>query len=246
MTILKCLIVTENPVLYKILSDYINNHHNLELLPPLHQLTVVSTQTSGFDQVDILLIDVKRNVSSLLKILLQYFKKIDHLVWIADAGDFKNTPMSASDLYHLKTPVTTEKLHKLIKLVMVRIENREHTIQINSPKGIYIKSSEKDIGYVHCHVTEITVIEVMNKALTIHTTERGTITANLPLSKIEAKLGGGYFIRISRSFMVSERYIDRVSGNIVHMLKYAHQLKIGSTYLDSVHRRILINTLNYE
>lgn len=159
---------------------------------------------AGNKGYDILLLDVQMKVISGVGLAREIRGNNDgvQIVFITGYPDFMAEGYDVSALHYLLKPVDEGKFFDVLDKAVTRLRIAPRTILL----------SKKD-GDVRIKLDDIIYAEVMSHTTTLYLLT-GTEVVNMRITDIEKLLGDGFF-RCHRSFIVSLRYVRRVTRTSV-------------------------------
>lgn len=223
---LTCVIIEDEPLARKLLSEYVSKVPSLVLLNsfsnPLEALDFLRN-----NEPDILFLDVQMpEISgiSLLKILKT--KPVVILTTAYSEYAIEGYELDVTD--YLLKPITFERFLKSIEKVTERLAGsnaplrKEKVLQDHEVKTTILK---KDISYlfvkdgtkhVKLNLNDIMFIKGLKDYISIHT-PKGKITTLQRLKKLEEQLPSSKFIRVHHSYIIGIEWIDIIERDTVHI-----------------------------
>ncbi len=225
---LNCLIVDDEPLARKLLSDYVQKVPYLKLLRtcsgPMEALEFLRD-----NPVDLLFLDIQMPEITGLTLLKILQKK----PWVILTTAYSEYALESYDLdvvdYLLK-PITLERFLKAMEKInqrMQRIVNQqlpsEEVAPLPvatevSPAYIFVKDGTK---LVKVKLSEIMYVEGMKDYVAIHTPQQRIVTLQR-LKAMEEQLPESQFIRIHNSYIVALEWLDSI---------HKEKVKVGSALL---------------
>lgn len=236
MSVLKCLIVDDEPIARQIIESYIQELPNFELVGSCKNAFEVMEFLQN-ETVDILFLDInmpKLSGISLLKTLQQKPEVIITTAYSEYAVE--GFELSVTD--YLLKPFSIERFIQAVqKVQQKKISNpvkeiiKEVTVKEQEQEAVFVKSDKKliklnfdDIQYVEAYGNYVKIF-TDTMILTPHT-----------LSDFLDKLPSN-FLRIHKSYVVNFSRLKLIDGN-QFVLSKEIKLPIGKSYRKIVHERI--------
>lgn len=223
---LNCLIVDDEPLARKLLSDYVQK------VPYLHLLRTCSDPMEALDflrenPVDLLFLDIQMPEITGLTLLKILQKK----PWVILTTAYSEYALESYDLdvvdYLLK-PITLERFLKAMEKINQRMQGianqqlpSEQPVPLASesaPAYIFVKDGTK---LVKVKLSEIMYVEGMKDYVAIHTPQQRIVTLQR-LKAMEEQLPESQFIRIHNSYIVALDWLDSI---------HKEKVKVGSALL---------------
>lgn len=228
--ILKSLMIVKDRSLAALLSEKIKNHGFLQLIPFDERKTVPISNLST--AVDIVFYEVTEDEDVDLETVLTYTDQFKSVVLIFSCSRTLVMPYPANNIEYMFSPILPYHIDLVIQKIATKICYNKKNRLVR--KGEFMMKDIVRKEKVWCSYEEITVIEVMDKSLKIHTAGKGVIESNGPLSKIEKWLEPvGIFYRVHKSFIISSNYIESVTRDIIKIKHYNRLIKMGARYRKS-------------
>lgn len=180
--------------------------------------------------IDILFFDITEDCDSDFIKILSLSHLYKSLVLIISNNDLIIEPHILSDLDYLFKPFNQFQFNWLINKIEKKIWDIDNN-ELNALKYFYFQNADDEREYIKCSYEEITVIEIENKCLKIHTANRGTFKTTMSISRMQSKAQtSGAFLRVHRSFLIAKERIESFKGYNVKVSDYEGMIKIGATY----------------
>lgn len=212
---LKCLIVDDEHIAQKILSDYISKVPELELVASCNSALNALNYLKN-DRIDILFLDIQMpNLTGLdfLKILPN--KPATILTTAYSEYAVHSYELDVVD--YLLKPIDFERFYKAVaKVISLKdstINYSSNTSTLEQTDKLFIKADSKiiSIGFKN-----IIVINGQGPYVQIITEQGRKIMSLQSMSKLEELLPANFY-RIHRSHIVNINHIDSIEGNMVKL-----------------------------
>jgi DNA-binding LytR/AlgR family response regulator len=187
---------------------------------------IAAIQFLSKEDIDVLFLDI--NMPHLSGIQLLYQTKKAPLTILCTAhSEYALESYEVDVVDYLLKPISFNRFMKAIAKITSRLslshteETPIHDQVIDSavsPKYIYVKADYKE---VRIEVESIKYIQAMEKYVRIFYGNENVMTL-MSMANILELLNNAMFIRIHRSYIINEQYIEHVSG---------YQVKIGDKYI---------------
>lgn len=226
--LLNCLIVDDEPLARKLLSDYVQKVPYLKLLRtcsgPMEALDFLRD-----NPVDLLFLDIQMPEITGLTLLKILQKK----PWVILTTAYSEYALESYDLdvvdYLLK-PITLERFLKAMEKINQRMQGIANqqlpseaaaapvAVVESSPAYIFVKDGTK---LVKVKISEIMYVEGMKDYVAIHTPQQRIVTLQR-LKAMEEQLPENQFIRIHNSYIVALEWLDSI---------HKEKVKVGNALL---------------
>jgi DNA-binding LytR/AlgR family response regulator len=212
MSKLKCIIIEDEPLAVKVLSDYISQIPFLELKGAFKD-AILATDFLRHQAVDLLFLDIH-----LPKLKgMAFLKTLTNPPAVIITTAYHQYAVEGFDLNvtdYLLKPVEFERF--LIAVNKVKVQEKEIQIPNESPAikdYLFLNVQKKKVKILF---SEIVYIESQREYIKIVTTKNEYIS-KMSTHEIEALLPSNLFKRIHRSFIVSISKIDSYTAEIVEV-----------------------------
>lgn len=205
-TKLKCLIVDDEPLARKGLTELIGAHPNLSLgnTAKSAEEAISVIQNGG---IDLVFLDIQMSGMSGIE-MIHEIKKMPLLIFTtAHAGyAVESYELNASD--YLLKPFSQERFNAAIQKVLEKITFKqvEQTDWFIRSSGQFFKIATQDISY----------ISGLQNYVKIHFTNGKTMLVHSPLKTVHTQLSDG-FVMVHKSYLVNFTFISSVSRNKVFL-----------------------------
>jgi len=223
MSLIKCMIVDDEPIARDILSQHIQATEGLQLVKTCMHAVEAYEGLHEF-QIDLVFLDIQMPLLT----GIDFLKSLAHPPMVVFTTAYTNYALEGYEFNvadYLLKPITYERFLQAVQKVksrMVQPKTKEEVIQ--KPHYMFVKSNGKlikidyqDILYLRAD-GDFTWFKVQQKE----------IFASVSLKDFEENNTYPSLVRIHRSFMVNLARIDAVKGNMVEINK--EDIPIGSIY----------------
>jgi len=230
---IKCLIVDDEDLALNVLEKYIATIPTLKLAGrcdnAIEAITFLHTH-----EIDLLFLDLNMPELSGLE-MLKTLQKPPKVIITTAYAEYALESYDYGVVDYLLKPIKLERFIKAVnKVVELSPKNSADTSSENTIEGktIFVKEDQTMYGVV---TNEILYIEAYGNYLKVHTKDKTFLTRET-MHHFSEQLPENYFIRIHKSFIINQRKIQRISGNIVHIDE--KEIPIGNTYKNELMKRI--------
>lgn len=212
---LKCLIVDDEHIARKILSDYVNKVPELELVATCNSALNALNYLKK-DSIDVLFLDIQMpNLTGLdfLKIL----PKKPATILTTAYSEYAVHSYELDVVDYLLKPIDFERFYKAVtKVISLKDSTVNYSSNTSFPQQtdkLFIKADSKIISI---WFNDIIVINGQGPYVQVITVNGRKIMSLQSMSKLEELLPTSFF-RIHRSHIVNINHIDIIEGNMVKL-----------------------------
>ena len=242
----KVLIVDDEFLARKLLSDYVSKIDSLEL---------IGTCANAFEamavlqknNVDIMLLDIHMPDLTGME-LVQSMQKVPTFIFTTAYSEYALDSYELGAVDYLLKPIGFPRFFQAINKAIDKIgrlnNNISETAEGSTSKQeavLELKPTndfltvKADYKIYKINFSDLLYIEGQHEYVTFHTKTR-RITALYSLKNLEEQLPSDIFLRIHKSYIVSFHYIEDIEGNTVSVA--GTKLPIGGSYKDSLMSRL--------
>ncbi len=235
-----CVIIDDEPLAREGIADYVREVDFLSLVGtcenPLELMKLLERET-----VDLIFLDIqmpKMNGIDFLKVV----SKPPMVIITTAFPSFALEGFQLNVLDYLVKPITFDRFFKSVHKArdyfsLLRSSASSASSASSGADYFFIKCGNK---YEKINFTDILYVEGMQNYVTIYTT-RGKYITLLYLKNLEENLDPSAFIRVHKSFIVSIRKIDGISGNEISIGEF--RIPISRNYKEIVLSRVVSSKL---
>ena len=227
MSKIKCIIIEDEPLAVKVLSDYISQVSFLEL-QGIFKDAILATDYLRNNTIDLIFLDIhlpKLKGMAFLKTLIHPPAVIITTAYHQYAVEGFN--LNVTD--YLLKPFDFERFLKAVtKVQTAESEKLKPTESQNVKDFIFINVQKKKVKILF---SEIVYIESQREYIKVITTKKEYIS-KMSTHEIEALLPANLFLRIHRSFIISINKIESYTAEIVELNGVS--IPIGRGYRDII------------
>lgn len=235
---LRSLIVEDEPPAQEIISGYIRECGQLELVKICPD-ALAAMEILNREPIDLIFLDINLPVISGIT-FLKTIERPPMVIFTTAYPEYAVEGFEANAIDYLVKPFSFERFLKAVNKAVAQARSAQNTSGANTtdPKQDYILlRSDKKLYKVL--LSEILYIEATGDYLKIfygdkHLVVHGTINGFLE------KFPGGEFLRVHKSFVISVNQINYIEGNQIRIGSVF--IPIGRSYKDDVERRLIKNT----
>lgn len=236
-----CIIIDDEPDAVEILTDYIQQMPELELVDSYVDPVLAMNEIAQGSGVDFIFMDIDMPRISGIDLSKAIREKTEKLIFTTAHTKYAFDAFQVeADAYLLK-PFTFAKFALTInKLVKNDLGQTKKTV--GSVGDFYIKTTEERNRFIRVDVRNIIAVEGFKNYIKIFTTADEIITY-LTLKEVKEKLNEtANFIQIHRSFVISTNHIEKVEGSLIK-LSNDMLIPIGTFYRDAFFEYITKHTI---
>lgn len=232
-----CLVVDDEPIARKIISNYIEQMPFLHLAGEcINALTAIESLRANHE-MDIIFLDINMpNLTGLQ--LLKIIQPRQPVVFTTAYAEYAIESYELNAVDYLLKPFSFERFTKAIYKAVNLIKQTQRTPQNNLMErklDFYIKSDGKSYPVA---LDDILYCEAMKNYTMVMLKGNEKLMPLIPLSKFEETLmeAGADFIQVHRSFLVSRKHITAVSNQMVTIHQY--EIPIGVQFRERFFKAI--------
>ena len=227
MSKIKCIIIEDEPLAVKVLSDYISQVPFLELQGTFKDAILASDYLRN-NTTDLIFLDIH-----LPKLKgMAFLKTLTHPIAVIITTAYHQYAVEGFDLNvtdYLLKPFDFERFLKAVTKVQTAESERLKPIESQEVKDfIFINVQKKKVKILF---SEIVYIERQREYIKIITTKKEYIS-KMSTHEIEALLPANLFLRIHRSFIVSINKIESYTAETIEVNGVS--IPIGRGYKDII------------
>ena len=226
MSKIKCIIVEDEPLAVKVLSDYISQVPFLELFGTFKD-AIIATDWLRDNTIDLIFLDIhlpKLKGMAFLKTLIHPPAVIITTAYHQYAVEGFN--LSVTD--YLLKPIEFERFLVAVNKVKTAQTEKEKNYESVTKDFIFLNAERKKVKILF---SEIVYIESQREYVKIVTTKKEYIT-KMSTHEIEDLLPANLFKRIHRSYIISMSKIESYTAEIVEVNGVS--IPIGRGYRDVI------------
>lgn len=232
-TVIKCLIVDDEPLARSILVDHISKIDFLDVVGECKNALEANTFVMN-NAVDLLFLDINMPHISGVEFAKQLNPK-PAIVFTTAYSEYALEGFELEAVDYLMKPIRFERFfkaaNKVLKSIGVeekKIEQSSQLTQEETPSFIYLKSEDK---MVRIELNDIIAIESQGHYVRIYTVLQNYII-HQSITEMETKLPSNYFFRTHRSFIIGKTHIKAYSPAFIETEKL--KVPIGRSYKTEV------------
>lgn len=222
----KCLIVEDEPLAVEIISEYIGQLPELELVSVCIS-AVEAIQVLHTTEVDIIFLDIHLPRMSGMD-FIRSLKKKPQVILITAHREYAIEGYELEVADYLLKPVSFSRFVMAVNKIVGKQSVIKTEEQQVAKDHIYVNVSRKRLKLFY---SEMIYLESKREYVNIVTNE-GSFLTKIQLSEIEQQLEKAKFIRIHRSFIVSKEKIRAYNATEIEISTF--HLPIGRNYKEQV------------
>ena len=240
---IKCIVVDDEPIARKYLSDYIEKMPQLELLATFGK-AVDAYPFIESGEAKLIFLDIQMPGITGIEFIRTLQKK-PYIILTTAYSEYALEGYELDVTDYLLKPVAFERFAKAVNKVVSKlhlqlgaeaaVSNESEGSQLSSRDFIFVKSGYKS---VKVEIADILYVEGMKEYVVIHTKDK-KFTKLDRMKNIENQLKGHDFLRIHKSYIVSVKKIDAIFGNTVEIS--GAKLPLGRSFKDEVNAALGMN-----
>ena len=233
---MRCLIVDDEPLAHKIISNYCDNLSFLEIVKKCHSAFEAINYLNE-NEVDLIFLDINmpklkgldflRTLSKPpLVIITTAYQEYAIEGYELNIMDYLLKPFSFERFLKAVNKAVDQKklLEDAIKSSKKTLNNPNTSIDSEEQKSLFIKGNKK---IHHVQLNTILYLESVGSYVKIHL-EKETITTLDRLTNFENSLPKNLFLRVHRSYIIAVNKINVIEGNRIKI--NGTEIPIGSVY----------------
>jgi DNA-binding LytR/AlgR family response regulator len=232
-----CLIVDDEPIARKIITNYLEQMPFLKLAGECINAVSAMEYLRADNKMDIIFLDINMpNLSGLQ--LVKIIQPRQPVIFTTAYAEHAIESYELNAVDYLLKPFSFERFTKAIYKAVNVIKTlhyppAEH--QSGIKQDFFIKSDGKNYPVL---IDDILYCEAMKNYTIVVLKGDRKLNPLIPLSKFETTLleAGGEFIQVHRSFLISKKHIAAVSTNQVTINKY--EIPIGVQFRETFFKAI--------
>lgn len=224
-----CIIIEDEPLAAEILQDYIADVPFLTLKQTYPDaMRALDGLRAG--NVDLIFLDI--NLPKLKGLdFIQTLKEPPHIIITTAYHEFALQGYELNIVDYLLKPIEFSRFLKAVNKLQMLTSDKTLAAQVFAPQGrdhLFVNTNKKK---VKIYFKDILYIESLKEYVRIFTPDKA-VTTKFQLGQIEELLPKNSFLRIHRSFIVSQGRIDAYNSTEVEV--GGKQLPIGRSYKELV------------
>ena len=228
-SIMKCIIVDDEPLAIEIMESYVSKVDQLKLAGTFRNAVSAFTFLQQ-NQVDLIFLDIQMPKLSGID-FLKTLKNPPKVIFTTAFRDYALDGFELEVADYLLKPIPFDRFLKAVAKVLHQPNggSQSQTVKTDtSDNYVYFKVDKK---MVRTRMADILYIESIKDYVKVRTNEKEIITQQ-KISYLEESLPREQFLRIHRSFIVNRDKIDAYSATDVEVGK--HHVPIGRNYKNDV------------
>lgn len=229
MTVLKCMIVDDEPLPLELLADYIKKTPFLELAGsftnPLEALIALRHQP-----VDLIFLDIQMPELNGIQ-FTQLAGEKTKIIFTTAYTNYALQGYELNVLDYLLKPIPFDRFLKAANKALQSITENTVEPPVSSSTNqelIFVKSGYKTIKVF---LSEILFLESLKEYVAIHKPGEKILTLD-SMKKMEELLPSQQFVRVHKSYIVNIKHIDSIERNRIFIGKTV--IPIGDTYRENL------------
>lgn len=235
---INCLIVDDEQLARRLLSDYIGKIPGLTLVAACSSAMEAQSILQG-QKIDLMFLDIQMPELTGIA-FLQSLSQKPVTIFTTAYTEYAIKSYELAVLDYLVKPISFERFFQAVNRASEYISHIQHNQEngglsdqnpevrnVSSQEFIFVKS---DYRIHKIHYDDIDYIEAYGEYILFFTGKEKTMTL-VPLGKIESLLPVPKFMRVHRSFIINFSKIDSIQGNIIYIKE--KEIPISKTYRET-------------
>lgn len=219
MTLLKCIIIDDEPLAVSLMENYVRENQSLDVIATfLNPIDAIDFLQNN--KVDVVFLDIQMPELSGVNFMKIVGNKVKYVLTTAYA-EFAMDGYENNVIDYLLKPISLSRFNKSVEKILERIAIKDRV----EKDFIFVKSSGQQHKIFH---QDILYIESIKDYVNIKTTEQEYIILDT-LKSMEEKLPSSHFIRIHKSYILNVHLMKSVAAKSV-MLQNGEELPVGDHY----------------
>ncbi|MCT4637666.1 MAG: LytTR family DNA-binding domain-containing protein [Bacteroidales bacterium] len=231
MSVLRCIIIDDEPIAIEYLKEYVKQMPQLEFVASFNRAAdAFDILNSG--NVDIMFIDIQMPEITGLDFIRTLIKRPAIIVTTAYSEyAIEGFDLNVTD--YLLKPISFERFAQAVLKVTGGVTGAENSIGQQKKDYIFLKKGYKSVKVKY---SDISHVEGMKEYVVFYTIDGGKYIKNERMKNVELMLKSYNFIRVHKSYLVSLSYVTSFFGNVVELGDI--QIPVGRVYKDEIKRII--------
>lgn len=236
---IKVMVIDDEFPARKLLSDYISKVPNLELCKQCSDALEASAYLQS-NPIDLLFTDIQMPELSGLDFVKSMVNK-PMVVFTTAYSEYALESYDLEAVYYLLKPISfasfMKAVNKATELFNLK-HTSENTTKTSQPESKDFLMVKADYKLYKINFDDLIYIEGQSEYVTFHMVDK-KVTAYYSLKKLEEELPSNRFLRIHKSYIVAQKRIEAIEGNMVVIGK--EKLSIGKNYKDMLMQALCKN-----
>ena len=236
---IKVMVIDDEFPARKLLSDYISKVPNLELCKQCSDALEASAYLQS-NPIDLLFTDIQMPELSGLDFVKSMVNK-PMVVFTTAYSEYALESYDLEAVYYLLKPISfasfMKAVNKATELFNLK-HTSENTAKTSQPELKDFLMVKADYKLYKINFDDLIYIEGQSEYVTFHMVDK-KVTAYYSLKKLEEELPSNRFLRIHKSYIVAQKRIEAIEGNMVVIGK--EKLSIGKNYKDMLMQALCKN-----
>ena len=237
-TMLKTIIVDDEPLALDVIETYIESIPDLELVARCRN-AIEANEALRTHDVDLMFLDIQMPQITGIE-FLKTLKQPPMVIFTTAYSNYAIEGFELNAIDYLLKPIPMDRFMKAVNKAKDQHQLQQREPGSDSPTGgdeddknfIFVKADKK---LVKVRYSDIVYIEGLKDYVIIRMADSRVITLQT-MKSLEEKLPQHIFQRIHRSYIVNINQINAVVGNMVEVIekKQTKHLPVGKSYRDEL------------
>jgi DNA-binding LytR/AlgR family response regulator len=236
-----CLVVDDEPIARKIISNYIRQTRALHLSAECTNALLAIEHLRSNKATDIVFLDINMpNLSGLQ--LVKILQPQQAIIFTTAYSEYavESYDLNATD--YLLKPFSFERFTRAVHKAIDALGREARTAAepaIDRPPSIFIKSDGRNYPV---YLDDILYCEAMKNYTMVRLKDGQKLLPLVSLSKLQLQLSeaGGAFLQVHRSFLIAKKHIAAISAGSVSIGQF--EIPIGVQFRESFFKAIGMKT----
>lgn len=227
----KYIVIEDNPVDMKILSEYLQKLPHLKLIDTF-QNPVDAIQTIHSNMVDIIFMDIEMPEMTGLG-LLNSLEKIPIVILISNHVQYAMQAFEMGVTDYIQKPFTFERLLRAVSrgIELLNLQNRSiQEFTVPKDNFVFLKAGRELLKF---NLNDILYIEALASFTKIFTEDKISVISE-SISDLHAKLPPNSFLRVHKSYLVPFSKIIGISTK--NVILENHKIPLGLSYRERIEK----------
>jgi DNA-binding LytR/AlgR family response regulator len=227
----KCFIVESDNTNLKVLTEFISNFPDLEIVgmksDPIKAIQEISSQDSFYD---LIFFDLDVHNLSIIY-FLQLIREQTNYVFTtqSDLAEFWAAKNRKINL--LKKPFNYEEFECVVSPLLKAPESKRGANYVEGLLSFFIVDFDNKGTFIN--IKEIIYIQALSNYIKVYMSSGNEYTLHLGLKEIITKLPHILFQRIHKSYIINLSFVNYINGSVIQM-KNNIQIPIGPLFRDKL------------
>lgn len=237
-TLIRCIIVDDEPLAQKVIEQHVARY------PALQLLALCDSATAAFEvlhthEVDLIFLDINMPVISGLN-FLKSLSKPPMVIFTTAYAEYAVEGFELDAVDYLMKPISASRFDRAIEKVLSR-KDYQAVAQIQQVSAepekdyIFVKTDGKLVKVMY---DDILYCEGMKDYLKIHLKSKRYLVIHQTMKGMEDLLPAKRFMRVHKSYIVSLEAIRSFHDNMLHFAETEESIPVSSSYKEDLLKKL--------